>query len=564
MKSVRNTFLNAYICVILAVFTALSAIAFYYVHLSIDYHSSQALRATALQKKIELNKIFGDVERVAQVSADYLKKKAAAIPSPKDGKQLSYDSIIQKSLDEIGEELLNISVAAEEIKSVAFSLDPEIYGTKACRYYVKPYYGNYIDIGFDLNKYEKDDVGHTAWFYTPKEVREPLWYGPITNSNMEEQMDSIAYSVPIYQEDGTFTGVVTLELGVHTLRRIIDNLDYEVAFGFLVDKSGKLLYHKDFPTGLSQDDFLYTRETKSLRKFFTAKYVDNGQNYEYQWRGISHRLILNRLDNDMLLAISVPEAELLSLQSQMVFRLAVTFFVFLVITILAANHLATIIIRPILEISDTASRIARGELNAPLTFEADNELGLLANSIRKISIELKEYISYIRAQAYSDAMTGIRNKAAYLDKVKELERRIDENMADFSIFVFDVNGLKRMNDTHGHEVGDMLIQDTAGILKSIFDENCIYRIGGDEFVVLQENSNETALTEQTEVFDNALRIFNQENERYKDELGISKGYAIFNPETDKNYKEVFARADEAMYQCKAEFYRTHEDQRRTR
>ena len=564
MKSVRNKFLGAYILVILAVFAVLSAIAFHYVHLSIEYHSSQALRATALQKKIELNKIFGDVERVVRVCADYIESELATIPDEWKTKSASENPDFHRYLSKLGEELLRIATPAEEAKTLAFSFNPDIFGTKACRYYLNNFYGNFLDIHFDLADWPQDDYPHTAWFYRPQDVREPLWFGPYNNRNLEEFYDTIAYSVPLYDKDGAFLAVVTIEIGVEILRRVIDNLDYDVAFGFLVDKSGKLLYHKDFPSGLSQDDFLYTSETKSLRKFFTSKYVDNGQNYEYQWKGVPHRLILNRLDNNMLLALSVPEEELLSLQSQMVFRMAFTFLIFLVITIFTTNHLATIIIRPLRELSDTASRIARGELNAPLTFEADNELGILANSIRKISVELKEYISYIRNQAYSDAMTGIRNKAAYLDTVKELSRRIDENMAAFAISVYDLNGLKRMNDTHGHEFGDMLIQDTATILKSVYDENCIYRTGGDEFVIIQEKADEDTVHDCFDLFDSALTSFNQENDRYDYELAISKGCAVFNPEIDKDYKSVFSRADEAMYRRKAEYYRTHEDQRRER
>ena len=66
--------------------------------------------------------------------------------------------------------------------------------------------------------------------------------------------------------------------------------------------------------------------------------------------------------------------------------------------------------------------------------------------------ELQEYISYIHAQAYTDAMTGVGNKAAYMDRIKLLDRKIHEHMADFAVIVFDVNGLKRVNDSFGHEI----------------------------------------------------------------------------------------------------------------
>jgi diguanylate cyclase (GGDEF)-like protein len=177
-------------------------------------------------------------------------------------------------------------------------------------------------------------------------------------------------------------------------------------------------------------------------------------------------------------------------------------------------------------------------------------------------VELKDYIDYIHGQAYLDGMTGIRNKAAWLTEESRLDRLIRENMAAFTVYVFDVNGLKVMNDTKGHEYGDMMIKDAALLIRTVFGAEKVYRIGGDEFAALSELSSEEESKRQLARFDEKLREFNLENDKYEEDLAISKGVAVYHPDRDGNFANVFGRADEDMYRCKAKYYETHGDRRR--
>ena len=464
------------------------------------------------------------------------------------------------------------SVALDYAKTVYCCLNPGEYPKARCVYlFNRSSFPNskfrsgrktsFVALPFDITRYDRSDTAHTAWFYKPQEAGGASWFGPLQNHNVEDAIDTISYGVPLYK-GGAFLGVVGMDISMALLRNVIDNLGYDAGFGFLFSKNGDLMYHKDFPGGLSADGFDQVRGAVSLRRFFMDDYVGTGKNYVYTWQGERHRIVLNKLRNGMVLAVSIPEAELLLLQSQMLFRMSLLFVVVLAVALLLANGLALKVIRPIQTLTAAASRIARGELNAAVTFRSDDELGELADAIRKVSVELKEYITYVSAQAYTDVMTGIRNKSAYLDKVKELEQRIAEHMAEFTVYVFDVNGLKRMNDTLGHEYGDMLIRDSATVLKAVFKEDCIYRVGGDEFVVIDERTEENGVAAHLAAFDEQMAAFNKENDQYEAELAVSKGAATFDEKVDVDFKTVFARADEAMYACKAAYYTTHEDRRR--
>ena len=563
MKSIRVRFMRSYLGAILAVFVLLSAISVYYVHHSIEYHAGQALYFLASQKSYQINEELECIEHVMNASASF-------ILATVDEARLRTDVQYAKAfMSDVQERVLLLAHTAEHAKSIYFCPDVDKYSAAGCFYLLNTGIDSimalgsdaYISLAFDVTRYDKRDFGHVGWYYEPQRVGEPVWLGPYSNHNLEDEMSTISYVIPLYLQ-GRFLGVIGMDISEKFLRSVIDNMDYETGFGFLVGKNGSLLYHKDFPNGLSPSDFEHFKELFDLSSFFTAEYINTGKNYVYSWFNVRQRLILNSMNNGMLLAISVPETELLKLQSQMLFRMLLLLVVILLGAVLLANNLASRIIKPLQMLTDAASRIARGELNTPVNFHSNDELGELADSVRKISVELKEYIAYISAQAYTDAMTGIRNKSAYLDKVKELEQRIGESMADFTVYVFDVNGLKRMNDTLGHEFGDMLIRDAAGILKAVFPEDCVYRTGGDEFVVLDERASEEKIAALFATFDEQLAAFNKDNDQYEAELAVSKGAASFDEQQDKDYKSVFARADEAMYACKEAFYRTHEELRR--
>ena len=183
----------------------------------------------------------------------------------------------------------------------------------------------------------------------------------------------------------------------------------------------------------------------------------------------------------------------------------------------------------------------------------------LSARIRTMQCELRTYINYMHAQAYADTMTGVGNRTAYLETVKRINAKIASNEADFAVAVFDINGLKATNDTYGHEFGDALLIDAATVLKSVFGADNIYRIGGDEFiVVLEENADR--LPELLIQLDKELATFNRNENSYHITLSLSKGSAVYGSD-DIDFRTVFKRADEAMYKDKAEFYQRNGDRR---
>ena len=174
----------------------------------------------------------------------------------------------------------------------------------------------------------------------------------------------------------------------------------------------------------------------------------------------------------------------------------------------------------------------------------------LGNRIHSLEQELSEQIEFVRSQAYVDGLTGLSNRSAYEERVKRLDDEIKEGQASFALALFDMNGLKEINDRFGHEQGDKAICRVADTLRRTFGTAPIFRIGGDEFLVLLD----TPLSDEKTTLESV-------NKTLEPVTSVAKGYAVFDPESDKGYRVVFNRADSALYADKREYYKTHEDRR---
>ena len=182
----------------------------------------------------------------------------------------------------------------------------------------------------------------------------------------------------------------------------------------------------------------------------------------------------------------------------------------------------------------------------------------MATFIKATTEELEEANRKLSELAVTDAMTSAGNKTAYIAKTRSLDEQIRQGTASFTVFVFDVNGLKAINDSFGHERGDLAISDTANVLKSVFGIENLYRIGGDEFIAIVGGMPQAELERLFRELEDAIARQNQSERPYGVPLAVSKGAAIFSPGEDREYLEVFRRADTAMYKDKKAYYLKHD------
>ena len=194
---------------------------------------------------------------------------------------------------------------------------------------------------------------------------------------------------------------------------------------------------------------------------------------------------------------------------------------------------------------------------------SDDELTAIRQQLAITRRNLHEYIDYLHSQSYLDVLTGIGNRTSYLNQVKRLESEIQQGCAAFSLVIMDVNNLKGINDTYGHEEGDRILIEAGRAIRTVFGAERVFRIGGDEFAALPmctEMAQIQAFIEQLQA------VIARANEKTPGmaALALSCGTAVYDPGRDRSFREVFERADRNMYREKAEYYETHEDRRRSR
>lgn len=154
----------------------------------------------------------------------------------------------------------------------------------------------------------------------------------------------------------------------------------------------------------------------------------------------------------------------------------------------------------------------------------------------------KKYEESLHYLSTHDSLTGLYNRV-YFDA--EMKRLAASREYPVSIIVADVDGLKTVNDTKGHDAGDQLIQATAAALMSIFRAaDVVSRIGGDEFAVLLPH------TEQETAQDAVDRIKASFESRGSLKHGGGLSLGIATARSGDELKEAFKRADERMYQHK--------------
>ena len=151
----------------------------------------------------------------------------------------------------------------------------------------------------------------------------------------------------------------------------------------------------------------------------------------------------------------------------------------------------------------------------------------------------------------SDALTGLYNRRGFLTLFEQQLRVAKRNCSNLYILFIDLDGLKYFNDTFGHSVGDMVLLDTAQLLKQTFREvDTISRIGGDEFVVLL--SSEYGFVDKNVILERLqkkIKLFNSVNNKHY-ELSMSIGIEEINPKEPINIDQVLHDADKKMYEQK--------------
>lgn len=151
---------------------------------------------------------------------------------------------------------------------------------------------------------------------------------------------------------------------------------------------------------------------------------------------------------------------------------------------------------------------------------------------------LKNHLQYLGKH---DILTKLYNRTFY---TQEIHRREKNSIYPVSCIYLDMNGLKRMNDTYGHDVGDQILKRLGNIL-SLAITNTTYsvsRIGGDEFVILMPSADDQDVQKMLSTLDSLAYLDNQKNLIFP--ISVAMGYST--TQNKESIEDLLKRADQTM------------------
>ena len=401
-----------------------------------------------------------------------------------------------------------------------------------------------ISTDLDIN-----DTEHTTWYYHPLKVGRPVWVGPYKAHYLGD-IQTISYVAPIYRY-GFLIGVLGMDILFDTMTSQISNIKvYDSGFAILLDMDSRVLYHPKMESG-AMPEFVQQHMEENLSSHLSS----GDQLIRYRTNGEERQLAFTTLRNKMKLVVTVPVSEINASQRKLTLTILLVALVILALFTVLTMVLMNALTRPLVRLAAASRRLMDGDYTAELEeYNGKDEVGTLTRSFRRMRDHMQIYISDLNSKAYTDALTGVKNKGAFDISAARMNSDIrnDTVKPEFAIVMFDVDDLKGINDRHGHERGDIYLQNACKLICRVFTHSPVYRVGGDEFCVLMQFADYNAREELIRTFDNEAAAWNRKAGQPWEKVEVSRGIAVFRPDEDETVEQVFGRADEAMYRNKRE------------
>lgn len=251
--------------------------------------------------------------------------------------------------------------------------------------------------------------------------------------------------------------------------------------------------------------------------------------------------------------------------------MSITLIIILMIAIWVSRILSAKYTEPIFTLRDNMTDASSGNLDVKCDVASDDEFGdlsrmfnsmmdIISNNYKELSAskaalevseqELKKNYAHIEQLAYHDGLTGLYNRVAFMKYAYKIFHDASVGASKHAIFFIDLDNFKKINDTLGHDYGDLLLKDVSDrMLSCIASDDILARNGGDEFLILK---NRFDTVDDLENF--ASQLVNVVHHPFilNDETAVvsmSVGIAVF-PNNGLTVSELIKNADIAMYNAK--------------
>ena len=467
-------------------------------------------------------------------------------------------SFAEADLDTI--ELSNLGEHVERTKNVFNNIAENTNGVLTYYYRIDPEVSKdvdgfwYIDVdgkGFashkvtDISQYDTADTSKLVWYTVPKNLGKSVWLSPYVTENLDVLV--LSYNVPVYK-DKTFVGVVGIEIDYTTMANQVDNIRlFENGYAFINDDNGNIIYHPRIDVSKLTDE----NKPKVPEGLLSDK-----TNVRYTFEGVEKLGAWKKLRNGMRLNVSVPVSEITGNWRSLINKIVIVSVILLALAVVLTMRLAEKITKPLRKLTEAAKQVDEGNYEVELEHSGSDEVAVLSHTFGQLIEHQKEYINELNdlnqklkddnltleAATIRDSLTGVKNRFA-------LRRDYDGyTEQEIHIMMLDIDDFKKVNDNYGHSVGDYLLKKTGDTLIDIFGAEHSYRYGGDEFMVIYPDIQESDFTKLVSDMGSRLEEIYLEDKKLP--VHFSAGYVYGKILLHDDLRLMIRQADELLYKAK--------------
>lgn len=415
--------------------------------------------------------------------------------------------------EEMGKTFIQIGENTETVLTIYFRYNVEDFGPTAGFWYGLKDGKMVAQPTTNLSLYDKYDIQNSAWYYLPYEKGEACWIEPFYSKDLKVYV--LSYAVPIYS-GRTFIGVVGMEVDFSKITDMVAQIDmFDGGSAYIINKYNKVVYHETIG---------YKENKPALKQ--------------------DHIEVKANLNNEMTLVLSAPQDNISKRGQASITKVVIYFSIILAAELVLLYLFISKTTSPIKELTKASKKFKEGNFDVKLNVDSMGELGELAEGVQTLIDELNERMENVNKLAFTDSLTGVFNKTAYVDHALRLNKNLEKRR--FAVVVLHLFNLIPMNDKFGREMGNEFLLTATEFIASIFNKSNVYRLTGGLFTIFLEENEFERKEYLYKKFVEELQEQSIMIEQDEVQLPIAIGMAEFNKHKDKSVEDVYARADKFM------------------
>lgn len=530
----------------LCIATGISVFTYFHLGNVLDKIATEEMNLYCADKGTEYDSMLFTVETSVNSLCNYAAKEAGSADDLKNSQTHR-----ESTLERIESLLLFMAEEIPNSNDVYFHYTTEITGEGNLEegiFYSRNESGTFSELEITQIQQATDEAD-TIWYTTPLETGHALWMEPHYDGSIKDVM--LSYVTPVYCGNDVIA-VLGIDINFHEFLEEIDQIKYKTSgYMYLKSGDGKIHYHpetiNDEHHGDEADLIISNEELMHSEK--TENKV-----IHYRYNDLDRVMVFVTLRNGMKLILCDSYDEIFEARDSAINTMVLITMGFALLFVAVSAIIAHRINSPLRRLARVARSLSTN-VNCKVEFPkaGKDEVGDLTRALELGLSELQSQHALLESMAYYDHLTKVRNSASYSKTTQALDQDIEKGKANFGVVMLDVNFLKEVNDHYGHATGDIVLTRCAEVISEAFADDEVYRVGGDEFVVILRGDRIKQAESCLSFLDRLIEHNNDKADKAFMKISISYGTAVYEKK-DYNYEAVYRRADRKMYDMKRKIH----------